>query len=86
MSLDGQARLSAKLQGIAAALKEVLEEEAGEPVMFSLLIWGEGEDERAQYISNAEREGVKAAMQELLDRWAKTGGDDGPYHVYRRSN
>jgi len=88
MSLEAQARLSMKLQAVSASLGEVLDELAGEHVLFSLLVWqtGPGHDGRAQYVSNAEREGVIASMHELLARWESTGGDDGPYHVFRKGN
>lgn len=88
MSLEAQARLSAHLREVADNLEELLDELAGEHVLFSLQIWqsGPGHDGRAQYISNTEREGVKASMRELLDRWETTGGDDGPYHVFRKAN
>lgn len=86
MSLDGQARLSAKLQDIAAALQDVLAEHAGEPVLFSLLIWGETGDYRSQYVANCNREDVAKALKELLIRWGTEFKDDGPYHVYYKAN
>lgn len=87
MSLEGQAKLSANLRGIALALEEILEEHAGEKVLFCLHIFGEGTDRRAQYVSNAKREDVAVALQELLDTWKARGGkDDGPYHIFRKGH
>lgn len=86
MSLEGQARLSAKLQAIASALSSLLDQEAGEHVLFTVLIWGETNDHRAQYVSNCKREDVADAIKELLQRWGKDYKDDGPYHVYHKGN
>jgi hypothetical protein len=87
MSLDGQAKLSPMLPVIAEALDELLKEHAGEKVLFALHIFGEGNDKRAQYVSNAERADVKKALEELLKVWRDRGGkDDGPYHVFRKGH
>lgn len=86
MSLDGQAKLSLHLPAIAAQLESLLAELAGERVLFALHVFGEGGEGRGQYIANCAREDVKMALQELLTRWAQTGGDDGPYHLFRRTN
>jgi hypothetical protein len=84
LSLDGQVKLSAHLQVIAEVLGEQLNEIAGEKVLFALHIFGEGDDKRAQYVSNANRPDVAKALTELLEHWKATGGrDDGPYHVFR---
>lgn len=84
MSLDGQLKISRQLQALAEALGDLLEEAAGEKVLFALHIFGEGADGRGQYVSNAERADVRKALRELLDHWDKNEGrDDGPYHVYR---
>jgi hypothetical protein len=86
MSLDGQAKISPLLPAIAEALAEELEKIAGEKVLFALHIFGEGEDHRAQYVSNADREDVAKALRELLDHWkANRGGDDGPFHLVRKN-
>jgi CRP-like cAMP-binding protein len=86
MSLEGQARLSEHLQAVAKTISLLLDRHAGEHVMFALHIYGEGAERRAQYVSNCQREVVKAAMRELLDLWDKTGSDDGPYHTYHKAN
>lgn len=87
MSLDGQVKVSAALQALATALSETLDEVAGEHVMFALHIFGDGGDGRGQYVSNAERDGVRKCLRELLDHWdANDGKDDGPYHVFHKAN
>jgi hypothetical protein len=86
MSLEGQARLSEHLQAVAKAVSLLLDQIAGEHVLFALHIYGEGPEQRAQYVSNCRREDVKTAMRELLERWDKTGSDDGPYHTYHKAN
>ena len=85
MSLKGQEKVSVSLQALARATSEILDEVAGEHVQFAIIIFGEGKDGLVQYVSNAQRDGVKAALKELLDRWEQ-GGDDGPYHLYRRGH
>jgi hypothetical protein len=47
--------------GLDATLKKV-----APGVYFSLLIW---QKDQANYVSNAERENVRKAMEELLERW-----------------
>jgi hypothetical protein len=87
VSLDGQAKVSAALQDVARELGMRLSEIAGERVLFSLLVFGEGADGRAQYVSNADRAGVRESLRELLAHWdANDGKDDGPYHVLRKAN
>lgn len=87
MSLDGQAKISPFLPAIAEALADELKKLAGgERVLFALHIFGEGNDKRAQYVSNAEREDVAKALTELLEHWkARSGKDDGPYHVFKKA-
>lgn len=72
-------RISEHLQGLSRELSLVLDKIAGEHVCFSLQVWT---NEAANYISNAKREDVAAAMAELLAAW-KTGIPDVPAH--RRS-
>jgi hypothetical protein len=87
MSLDAQAKLSLHLADIGRGLSEVLDEQAGERVLFALVIFGDGTDGRGQYVSNALREDVVKALQELLDHWkAHDGKDDGPYHLFRKGH
>ena len=76
MSRDGDLRVSRHLQWVAGVVETLLSKLAGEPVKFSLLIWSDG---RAQYVSNAEREGCTTAMRELLARWDE-GTPDVPEH------
>ena len=87
MSLDGQAKVSAVLQVFARALSEALDDTAGEHVLFALYIFGEGDEGRGQYVSNADREGVRESLREMLDHWDRNDGkDDGPYHVFHKAN
>lgn len=79
-------KLSPLLPGVAQGLAEVIEEMAGERVLFALHIFGRGTDGRGQYVSNAERADVIKALRELLDRWEKTGSDDGPLHEFMKKH
>ena len=64
--MSASARLSVRLQDIAQALSEVLDEVAGEPVAFVLVLQA---DKIAQYISNASRQDGRELLQDLMDRW-----------------
>lgn len=86
MSFEGQAKLSPLLPAIAQAIGEELERLTGEKVLFALHIFGEGNDKTSQYISNANRQDVAKALEELLERWKKTAfTDDGPLHLVNRT-
>jgi hypothetical protein len=59
------------LQTLARGLDETLKEIIpGKRTCFSLLIWQDGE---ANYVSNSDRESVKKAMREVLERWDTPG-------------
>lgn len=69
-------KISNRLQRIARVIERELEK-AGvsrDEAQFSLLVWG---PDRVQYVSTAEREDVKKAMREVLDRWDTPGADLG---------
>lgn len=70
-----QVAISRRLQKIARMIDRELEAAAGERVAFSLYTWG---GQRSQYISNAPRDDIKAAMRETLDRWEEP--QDPPPH------
>ena len=69
-------RLSVRLQDIAQSLAEVLDEVAGEPVPFVLVLQA---DKTAQYVSNCERKDGRELIESLLERW-KAGRADIPAH------
>ena len=69
-------RLSVRLQEIAQALEDVLQEVSGEPIAFVLILQA---DKVAQYISNCARIEGKELIESLLDRW-KAGRADIPAH------
>ena len=70
------ARLSVRLQDIAQSLSEVLDEVAGEPIAFVLVLQA---DQAAQYVSNCERKDGRELIQILLARW-EAGRADIPAH------
>ena len=76
MSSDATRNISLTLQDVASGINDVLTDIAGEKVGFSLFVWTE---ERAQYISNSEREQCAAAIREILDGW-DNGMPDIPAH------
>ena len=70
--MSASARLSVRLQDIAQSLSEVLDEVAGEPVPFVLML---NADKVAQYISNCDRKDGRELIEMLLGRW-KAGRAD----------
>jgi hypothetical protein len=54
-------------KGLDDTLKEIV---PGRRTNFSLIIWQDGE---ANYVSNADRESVKKALREVLQRWDVPG-------------
>lgn len=70
------ARLSVRLQDVAQSLSEVLDEIAGEPIAFVLVLQA---DKTAQYISNCSRADGRALIESLLARW-NAGRADIPAH------
>lgn len=69
-------RLSVALQGIAGRLADSLNEAAGEPVPFVLVMQCDGV---AQYISDLDRKDGRELMESLIARW-KAGRADIPAH------
>ena len=70
------ARLSIDLQDIAARVHTLLEQSAGEPCAFVLVVQA---DKVAQYVSNTDRKDGKELIESLLNRW-KAGRADIPAH------
>lgn len=74
--MSASLKLSLRLQDVASSLADVLEEIAGEPIAFVLVL---SADKTAQYISNASRADGRALIEDLLSRW-KAGRADIPAH------
>lgn len=74
LTYDDQVAISKELKTIARMVERRLEKVTGKRVGFSVWTWG---GHRSQYVSNCEREDIKNALAETLDRWAE---DDGPFH------
>lgn len=64
--MSASARLSVRLQDIAKSLADILDEVAGEPIAFVLVLQA---DQVAQYVSNASRKDGRELLQSLMDRW-----------------
>ena len=74
--MSASINLSLRLQDICSALSDLLEDIAGEPTAFVLVIHA---DNIAQYVSNTKREDGKELLESLLERWKK-GRADIPAH------
>ena len=74
--MSASARLSVRLQDVAQSLAEVLDEVAGEPIAFVLVLQA---DKVAQYVSNCDRKDGRELIENLLARW-KAGRSDIPAH------
>lgn len=68
--------LSLRLQDVAQSLADVLDEIAGEPVPFVLVLEA---DKTAQYVSSLDRKDGQELIEHLLARW-KAGRADIPAH------
>ena len=74
--MSASARLSVRLQDVAQSLADVLDEIAGEPIAFVLVL---NADKTAQYVSNCDRKDGRELIESLLARW-KAGRADIPAH------
>ena len=74
--MSASINLSLRMQDIAQSLAEILEEVAGEPIAFVLLL---SADKITQYVSNASRADGTEMIENLLARW-KAGRADIPAH------
>jgi hypothetical protein len=70
------AKVSLRLQDIAAGLSDLLADIAGEPIAFVLVV---SVDKTAQYVSNASRADGTELIESLLARW-KANRADIPAH------
>ena len=59
-------KVSKEMQTVATVVSRILEEIAGEPMGFALVVFTEG---RASYISNCKREEVIQELKTLLSYW-----------------
>jgi hypothetical protein len=75
-AMSASLNLSLRMQDIAKSLAEMLEEAAGEPIAFVLVL---SADKIAQYVSNASRTDGTELIESLLARW-KAGRADIPAH------
>lgn len=76
LTFGDQVKISRRLQKIARMVNaELTKATGGKPVPFSLITWG---GNRSQYISNANRDEIKAGMRETLERWEEN--EDPPPH------
>lgn len=69
-------KIGQRLQRIARLVEKELKKAGAtkDDTQFSLIIWGEG---RMQYVSNAQRSDVKAAMREMVEKWDREGAERG---------
>lgn len=75
LTFADQVSIAWRLQDIARMIAmELSAATGGKLVPFSLYTWG---GQRTLYVANCNREDVKAAMRETLERWDQ---DDGPVH------
>jgi hypothetical protein len=73
-------KLSRELRDIAKLLSKKLDAIAGEHVLFSLHVWGDGRAGGvASYVSNAKREDIIKATREWL-AYAESNAPDIPAH------
>jgi hypothetical protein len=68
--------LSLRMQDLAESISQILEEIAGEPLAFVLVV---SADRVAQYVSNASRADGTELIESLLARW-KANRADIPAH------
>lgn len=76
MSKQSVVAVSIALPTLATEIDHFLENVAGEPVAFLLVV---GTDDAMQYVANVKREEGVALLEDLLARW-KAGRADIPAH------
>jgi hypothetical protein len=74
--MSASMKLSVDMQAIGAALSELLDDIAGEPIPFVLILQA---DNISQYLSNCDRKDGRQLLEDLLERW-KAGRADIPAH------
>lgn len=71
--MSGQSiAVSLRLQDLASSIADVLQDVAGEPIAFVLIVSVEN---TAQYVSNANREEGTELIESLLARWKARKAD-----------
>jgi hypothetical protein len=71
--------VSESMQILAKLLGGMLEDIAGKPMGFSLLVFNAEEGSRMNYVSNCDRDEVHTALKSLLAGW-EAGMPDIPSH------
>lgn len=71
--------ISENMQALAGSLSSLLEEIAGKPMGFSLIVFNAEAGSRMNYVSNCDRQEVINAMKSLLTGWEQ-GIPDVPAH------
>lgn len=74
--------VSEAMQALAGSLSSLLEEIAGKPMGFSLIVFNAEAGSRMNYVSNYDRQEVINAMKSLLAGW-DAGMPDVPTHEIR---
>ena len=64
-------KISNELNTLAETVDALLQEIAGEPVGFSLLVYPKHIESRVSYIGNCDREESTEALKQLLGYWDK---------------
>lgn len=77
MTSPAAIKLSVRLQDVASSLADVLDDIAGEPIPFVLVLQAGGV---AQYVSNVERKDGRDLIESLIERW-DAGRADIPAHM-----
>lgn len=70
--MSASLKFSLQAQQLASALNETLEQIAGEPVAFVLVV---STDKVAQYVANCERKDGRELLESLLQRWQANRAD-----------
>ena len=71
--------ISENMQALAGSLSDLLEEIAGKPMGFSLVVFNAEPGSRMNYVSNCDRQEVYSALKSLIAGW-EAGMPDIPSH------
>ncbi len=83
MSTEADLKISVSLHSLADALSKVLDDIAGEHVLFNLIVFSNTDNGgRHSYIANAERADVIGEFKRLIEFW-EAGLPDIPAHDYK---
>lgn len=74
--------ISENMQALAGSLSDLLEEIAGKPMGFSLVVFNAEAGSRMNYVSNCNRQEVYGALKSLIAGW-EAGMPDIPSHDVR---